>query len=267
MLDDKTFLDEALKIVCEADRNDATLRIVGALAVRLHCQDHEALHIGLKRLEDERSFTDIDLAGYSKQKHTIRQVMEDRLGFKTSAQALLMRGRERLIYNHPQGLYQVDVFLDCLRFSHDVCFGSDPRKGRLGLDFPTITPTDILLCKIQIHDIAEKDVKDLLTILRAHDLSLEEAKDMINTSYIASLLAEDWGFWYDSKANLRKAASFAKDYHLKGMLTQEDLADISIKINRLISHIESQPKTREWINQERKGPGKKWWRDVEEVVR
>ncbi|MEM2942195.1 MAG: hypothetical protein QXT81_02100 [Candidatus Bathyarchaeia archaeon] len=266
-LDDKTFIDEALRIVREAEKNGAVLRIIGALAVRLHCPEYATLHVSLKRLEEDQSFTDIDLIGYSGQMRRIREVMEDILRFKISPQALLMRGKERLVYTHPEDLYQVDVFLDRLRFSHDIAFGKDPKEGRLSLDFPTITPTDILLEKIQIHDIAEKDIKDILTILRAHSISLQEEKDRINAAYIARLLAGDWGFWYDAKLNLAKAQDFARRYRESGMLTQHDLEDITGKIAELTDLMDKESKTREWVKASRRGLNKQWWRSVEELIR
>jgi len=267
MFDDQTFIEEALKIIREAEEDGVVLRLIGALAVRLHCPDQESLHVNLKRIGGAGSFTDIDLIGYSKQRHKIRKIMEDKLKFKVSPQALLMRGKERLVYHHPQAACQVDIFLDHLKFSHDVYLGSDTGKGRLSLDSPTITPTDILLEKIQIHDIAEKDIKDILTIFRAHNISSEEERDSINAEYVATLLAQDWGFWYDAKVNLSRVKNFAKDYHKTGLLTHEDLADISEKISRLLAVVDGKPKTRKWMRGAKKGTSKQWWRSVEELVR
>jgi len=40
-----------------------------------------------------------------------------------------------------------------------------------------------------------------------------------------------------------------------------------LKVDRLVEWIEKEPKTRSWKMRARIGPKKKWYRDVEEVVR
>ena len=61
---------------------------------------------------------------------------------------------------------KVDVFLDALRMSHTIDF-----KGRL--DVPRADSPGRQTCclsKLQIHEITEKDIKDLAALLAAHPL-------------------------------------------------------------------------------------------------
>jgi hypothetical protein len=69
--------------------------------------DAEELYKRLRRLNSDRSFTDIDLVGYSNQRAEIRQLMEKRLSFNISRQFLLLHGKDRLLYYHPQNLYSL----------------------------------------------------------------------------------------------------------------------------------------------------------------
>ncbi|MEM2863692.1 MAG: hypothetical protein QXR65_00290 [Candidatus Bathyarchaeia archaeon] len=266
-MDDETFISEALRIVEAAERRGVTLRILGALAIRLHSGEHSKLHISLERLGTDRSFTDIDLIAYGKERHKVRALMEDDLGFQISPQTLLMHGKERLIYWHPEGLYRVDVFFDKLRFSHDIDFGDNPKNGRLAMDYPTIPLAELLLEKLQIHDITEKDIKDVIVLLRAHRLSEEDEEEALNMEYISRVLADDWGFWYDAVQNLRKVGESLERYLEKGIISEEDARDVSSKVEKLLHHIDAKPKTSRWMKRMREGSDKKWWRDVEEFSR
>lgn len=265
-LSDDEIISEAVKIVEEAEKKGIILRILGALAIRIHSRDLIDLHKNLRRLGDlDRSFTDIDLIGYSSQRAGIRQLMEKDLSFKISSQFLLLHGKDRLIYYHPQNLYHVDIFFDQLYFSHTLPFGKK-GKGRLELDNPTIPVTDLLLEKLQIHQINEKDIKDIIVLLRAHELG-EDDNDMINLKYVSHLLGDDWGFWMDAVENLRKTIKYAESYAAQSLITREDLNDVVDKCLRLIDYLDKCPKTRNWEKRAKIGIKEKYWRDVEELYR
>jgi hypothetical protein len=265
---DNIILKDSIRIIEEGNKNNITLRLLGAIAVRIHTYEYEDLHIKLNRLGKEgETFTDIDIIAYSKEASKIRKIMENVLGFQIPGYFLLMHGKDRLLYYHPKGLYHVDIFFDKLQFSHDIFFGSDPNKGRLKLDYPTIPLAELLLEKLQIHEINEKDIKDVIVLLRAHEIGYIDEKELINVKYLAKVLSDDWGFWYDVKINLEKIKKFAKDYHINGLLKKEDSEDVNEKINKIIEFIDIEPKTKNWNKRAKIGTSKKWWRDVEDIVR
>jgi hypothetical protein len=265
---DKSLLEDALKIVEAAKKRDVALRILGALAITLHSAEFSNLHRGLKRLGDaNRAFTDIDLIGYSKQRVKVREVMEDDVGYMVDQNVLLFRGKERLLYHNPQGLYNVDIFFDSLHFSHDVPFGTDPKKGRILLDYPTISPTDLLLEKLQIHSISEKDLKDIIVLIRAHELKNNDDSNGINMKHVAAMLSDDWGFWKDATSNLRDVTAYADKYRTEGMLPDSDFSIVTEKVSLILKAIENEPKTLKWKVRERTGTEKQWWNSVEEVSR
>lgn len=265
---DKSLLEDALKIVEAAKKRDVALRILGALAITLHSTEFSDLHRGLKRLGDsDRAFTDIDLIGYAKQRAKVREVMEDDLGYIVDQNVLLFRGKERLLYHHPHGLYNVDIFFDILRFSHDVSFGTDSKKGRILLDDPTISPTDLLLEKLQIHSISEKDLKDIIVLIRAHELKNNDDSNSINLKHVAAALSDDWGFWKDATSNLRDVTVYAEKYRVEGMLPVSDFSIVADKVPIILKTIENEAKTSKWKTRERTGTEKQWWNSVEEVIR
>ncbi|MCU0852943.1 MAG: hypothetical protein MUC90_06825 [Thermoplasmata archaeon] len=61
----------------------------------------------------------------------------------------------------------VEIFYDELAMNHTV-----PYKGRLEMDSPTTPAGELMLQKLQVVKINEKDIKDLIVLIRAHDKSI-----------------------------------------------------------------------------------------------
>jgi hypothetical protein len=264
---DEELVRDALRIVEEARRRGIVLRIMGAIAIRLHAKDLSELHRRLSRLGREgEQFTDIDMATYRSQREAAHKMFIE-LGYKPDKLVMAYFGERRFLYYHSENLYHIDLFFERLQFSHDIDLGSRRGQGRLELDYPTLTLADLLLEKLQIHEINEKDIKDLIVLLREHILAEGDIEESINIKRVASVLAQDWGFWYDAKVNLEKVTEFSKKYHEDGLLEKGDVEEVSSKIERLLSYMDEAPKTREWLRRAKDGTKKKWWRDVEELVR
>jgi len=264
---DEELVRDALRIVEEARKRGIVLRIMGALAIRLHAEDLSELHRRLSRLGREgEQFTDIDLATYRSLSGAAHKFFVE-LGYKPDKLVMAYFGENRFLYYHPEDLYHIDLFFERLQFSHDIDLGSKRDTGRLELDYPTLTLADLLLEKIQIHEIDEKDIKDLIVLLREHGLAEGDIEDSINIKRVASVLSQDWGFWYDAKVNLEKVTEFSEKYHEDGLLEKKDVEEVSSKIERLLSYVDEAPKTKEWLKRAKDGTKKKWWKDVEELVR
>ncbi len=264
---DSFFVEESVRVVNEAEKRGIILRILGALAIHIHCPEYEQIHYGLDRLGTGNStFTDIDYVAYKKQSGKIRDLFEKEIGYLADPYVLYLFGGKRLIYNHPKGLYYIDVFFDELDYSHVVKFGK-PDSGRLELDSPTITLADLVLEKTQIHEINEKDIKDLLVLFLEHNIEDKESREAVNGSYIAQVLADDWGFWYDATNNLEKVKSFTDQYLAQGKLTDDHMEKVKGRIDELLQMIQDEPKTKSWNKRAKKGVSKQWWQDVEEVYR
>ncbi|MGC9068094.1 MAG: hypothetical protein ACP5GU_09140 [Thermoprotei archaeon] len=269
-ISEEEFLKEALEIIEKAQSRGIYLRILGALAVYIHSLDKPACINAFRSLgrfgEGKPLFTDLDLIGYSKQRKEITKLFEE-MRFQPDRMVNVLFGDRRLIFYHPQNKYHVDVFLNKLEFSHDVLFGEKPGSGRLELDYPTITLADIILEKLQIHFINLKDLIDLIVLFMGHDVSEHANKDMIDGEYIAKVLSDDWGFWYDAITNLNKAKSLAKTFLESGKLTEEQIKIIIERIDTLRKMIDNYPKTKNWEKRAKIGTNKPWYREVEEVVR
>jgi len=242
------------------------LRLLGAVGVRVNAAAHENLFEKLNRLNSENKFTDVDFAAYSDQRSEVRRFLQE-LGYDVNQQALMMHGNSRMIFGHPGKGYHMDVFFDRLRYSHDVEFGRSPRDGRLGIHPITISPTDLVLEKLQIHEINEKDIKDLVMLFVANSIGQEDGDHKINGSYVASILAQDWEFFYECKVNLERLRKFLAKYSDENLVDMETASLVSSRISKLDALLDLEPKTKQWEKRSRVGTGKKWWRDIEEISR
>lgn len=258
------FIKEVINLVENAQKEGIILRILGALAIHIHsthCTECIILHKSLDRLGGGKPmFTDLDLMAYSKQSKQVREFFEKKMGYKPDQYVNTIFGNRRNIFYHPKNYFHVDVFYDVLSFSHDVRFDS----GRLEKSIPTIPLEELVLEKLQIHDINRKDLVDLFVLFLAHDVSESEEENKINGKYVAEKLSDDWGFWYDATNNLKKVIEITQN---DTKIERQQFELVKERINRLLKIIDETPKTRAWEKRAKKGTSKPWYNEVEEVER
>ena len=250
------YVAEAEAIIEAAQGRGLHLRLLGALAVIKQCPNHVWL---LERTN--RVLTDLDFMGYEKEIGAVEQMFTE-LGYEVlGGRGVTMDvwvGR-RIFHDPTGGRRRVDVFLDRLDFCHPIEF-----KGRLDLHPMTIPLTDILLEKLQIVEINEKDLKDLVVMLLEHPIGSHEAPDVFDSSYVVDLLSADWGFYYTVSLNLDRIRRY--------MQTIPDLSDgqralVEERIDHLWQKVEAEPKGLRWKLRARVGPTRRWYNEVGEVYR
>ena len=247
------FVDEARRIVGAAKSEGVLLRLLGALAFSIHCPKFSYMQQALGR-----SFTDIDFASYKKQRGKISKLFSE-LGYQEDLHVTALFGANRLIFYDKSGNSRhCDVFLDKLEFCHDVIF-----QDRLELDEPTVPLSELLLEKMQIVKLNEKDVIDTIMLLREHEVGSSD-KETINADYIANLTARDWGLWRTLTMNLDRVQRATQSFE---KLSAEDKTDVDAKIKKLRTRIDGEPKSRSWKLRSQIGDKKKWYRDIEELSR
>ena len=267
----QVFLREAQETVEKAKTEGIILRILGGLSIAIHCQEHKEFAKRLGRIGtgviEGQEYSDIDYVSYRNQREKIKELF-DKLGYAKRRATLSSAASERQIYYHPKGWFYVDVFFDKLLVAnHPIDF-----KGRLELDYPTITVTDMLLEKIQMWEaFSTKDLKDCLLLLKTHNIREKGEKESIDASYIAKLLAQDWGFWYTATTNLKKLKKFTSEIDKLGaeaeinpkLIEKEDRKEIAGKIEALLETIDSEPKPFGWKMRAKIGTKKRWYNPVE----
>ena len=266
------FLQEARGIVETAQARGTVLRMLGSLAIYAHSMHVpeciSVFHRVGRVREGAPLFTDLDLIGYASQGRSISTLFES-LRFKPDDVINGFFGDRRLVYYEDRDRFHVDIFLNKLEFSHDVLFGKKPGNGRLELDYPTISLTDLVLEKLQIHRIARKDLVDLLVLFLGHEVkpAADGDREVVDGGHIAHLLADDWGFWYESMQNLEKTRQLAGSFTAEGRISRDLLARIESRIGNLEAALRSTPKGRHWERRAKVGTAKPWYREVEEIVR
>jgi len=243
------FVKEALEIIEAANKNSIPLRMIGALGIYRHCPNSKHMYAQMKRVP-----TDIDLIGYSKYSRKTIDFMKSQGYVPSSERLMALYGMQRQMYQSERSGRQIDIFFDKLEMCHTIDI-----KDRLEVDYPTISPADFLLEKMQIVEINEKDVKDTIILIKEHEIENSD-DNVINMEYVAKLLSEDWGFYYTVKTNLNKLREFLPNY---STLIEDDRKTVNERVSRIIERMEKEPKSLRWKIREKQGTKKKWYRDVE----
>jgi hypothetical protein len=247
----EAFEKELQRILESAEQAGVTLRVLGSLAFQLHCPQY-----GYLQEEMGRAYTDIDFAGYGREAEMVKEMMLA-LGYREMREVFIITGGYRAIFQHPTLSIHVDVFYEKLDFCHVI-----PWDGRLDVDKPTIPLAEMLLEKMQIVEICEKDVIDTIMLLVEHPLG-ERDEETINMGRVSELCGQDWGLWRTVTMNLEKINQLAGNYEqLKG----EHKTQVREQVQAALAHIEAAPKSLAWRLRARVGERVKWYKDVDEVM-
>src|SRR6266498_2162487 len=244
------FENELKHILKASEEAGLLLRVIGSLAFQMHCPQFGTLQAVLGR-----AYTDIDFAAYGKQSKQIQELLTS-LGYKENREVFITSEGERAIFDKPEAGLHVDVFDEKLDFCHTIYW-----RDRLEVDSPTIPLAELLLEKMQIVKINEKDVIDTIMLLLEHPLG-DDDKEIINVKRVAKLCADDWGLWRTTTMNLDKVEKLAQQYK---QLTSEQKNKIESQVKVALERLENEPKPLAWKLRARVGDRVKWYKDVDEV--
>jgi hypothetical protein len=241
-------LDEARRLARLATDAELPLALLGGVAVRLAARDvPPAL---------DRAYKDLDFAVARGVGHAAEQLLCE-AGYEPAREFNAVNGRDRLLFFDPDHSRQVDVFVGSFRMCHEI-----PLANRLVTGRPTVPLAELLLTKLQIVELNEKDVRDSLLLLYGHEVSDHDA-DGVNGSRIAELCARDWGIWRTITANLARCAELLDNYPL----ATADADRIRDRIGQVLTRIEQAPRSRAWSLRAKIGERKRWYELPEEVDR
>ncbi len=240
---------EAHRVATALAEAGITLRLVGSLAVLLRCPGHAELSA------QGREYKDIDFAGYARHAAQAREVF-DSLGYAEDREVFVVSEGRRAIFESRSDPLHIDVFYEVLDFCHKI-----PLAGRLEADLVSLPLAELLLSKLQIVQIGEKDLLDSIILLLEHALADADA-DAINVGHVAGLCAADWGLWRTVTMNLDKVLQLAASVPQFDEPQQRRLGS---QVETLLARIGAEPKPLAWRLRARVGDRVKWYRDVEEV--
>ena len=233
---------EAEEIIGLAQKKGATLRLIGGLAIRFHCHGPHSTHL--------RFYHDVDMFGPTKQLKAIYSVV-DEFGYAPNVLYNTKTGGTRLQFVRKPNGRHIDIFLDKFRMDHTIDF-----RKRLQLDNLTIPVTDLLLTKLQIVGITEKDLRDIIAILEDHEVTSENPKEMLELNYISELCSRNWGLEKTILENIDKIR-ISIDKH--EFVLQNEKEQLREKLNQLQESIRKRRKSIRWRLRDLIGTRMKWY--------
>lgn len=244
------FENELRKILEASNQAGILMRVIGSLAFQMHCPKYGYLQAAMGR-----AYTDIDFGAYKKQAKQIQALMAG-LGYVENREVFISSEGERAIFDKPGTGLHVDVFYEKLDFCHAIYW-----KDRLEVDSPTIPLAELLLEKMQIVQINEKDVIDTIMLLLEHQLG-DVDQETINIKLTAELCANEWGLWRTTTMNLDKVKQLAQHY---SQLDETQKKHVTTQVDKIVARLEAEPKPLAWRIRDRVGDRVKWYKDVDEV--
>jgi hypothetical protein len=192
-------LPEAIALAEAAAKAGVGLKLLGGLAVRV-------LTPGLPpRL---RAGQDMDFACLSKGRKATAAFLEDS-GCQPDRRFNNLNGDRQMYFVAPSGR-PIDVMVDRLTMCHVLDFR--PGYGRLPV---TLDAVDILLSKLQIFELNEKDARDIIQLLAGLPVGAagqaSPGRPVLDTDRFGQLLGTDWGWWRTVTGNLDKLPDVAAE--------------------------------------------------------
>lgn len=240
-------VEEARRVSAVAEERGVAVRLLGGVAINVRAP--EGLEPSFRR-----EYADMDFI-VPKGRSSQTQKFFESLGYAPQTRFNTLYGSERLLFFDEDHDRQVDVLVGTFRMSHEIPIGK-----RLELEPVTIPLAELLLTKLQIVELNEKDVKDALALL--HDHPVEESDgDSVNAAHVARLCAADWGLWRTFTANLDALGGHVGRYDLDEGGKQR----IEQGVQKLQQRIEEEPKPFSWRMRAKIGDRKRWYDLPEEV--
>lgn len=236
----------ATEILAAATAENVPIRLIGGLAIYNRCPSASVPPFA-------RQYGDLDLAITSRTAKQVRELLEH-LGYTANTRFNALNAGERMLFWEASGAWRIDIFVD----SFQMCHTLDLRR-RLEIDSLTVTLADLLLMKLQIVELTDKDVRDIAVLMLDH--ALTDTDEGINVAYLTSITANDWGFHHTVELSLAAVADNLPQ------VEGAQQAVISERITQLRHALEIAPKSLRWRARARIGERLPWYEVPEVAVR
>lgn len=237
---------EGQRLLARAAEADVPLRLLGGVAIKLRAP-------GELLPAFRRTYGDLDFVTAKKGAGRAAELFRNE-GYQPHVAFNALHGKERLLFFDDDHDRQVDVFVGAFAMSHKI-----PLDARLEVDPVSIPLAELLLTKLQIAQLNEKDVRDALALLEGHPVGDADG-ETVNAGRIAALCAADWGLWRTITGNLDTCCALAPGYDVP------DRAEVEARLQELLHRIEAEPKTRGWKLRAKIGERKRWYELPDEVA-
>jgi hypothetical protein len=231
----RALLDAALTLVQRATEAGLRPRMLGGLAIAAHLPDASVF--------SHRKVNDIDFFVARSERRRLAAVIAD-AGYQPEVRFNALNGHRRMLYHGPG--FDMDILVG----EFDMCHRLE-LEGRIDLDAPTLPLADLLLTKLQIVQLTEKDATDVLLLLDSHELGHGPA-DHVDLDRLVEATASDWGLWRTIHLTSERVLAMAG-------------AVARARLEGVLAAIDASPKSFAWRARARIGDRKRWYQVPEEV--
>jgi hypothetical protein len=241
-------LEEALAIVRGASKRGIPVRLVGGLAVRVLCPDFPPR---------VREAQDLDFASVGRATQGLTAFLGER-GYVPDKTFNALYGRKQLYFAHGESGRALDVIVDKLEMAHTLEF-----KDRIERMPFTLDPVDLLMSKLQIFELNDKDAQDVVYLLSAYALGDSDDVGVIDRRVFRQIVGEDWGWWRTVTMNLDRIANLL-EVERERLVPAAAAIDPVDQLALLQKAARDAPKGRRWKMRARLGDRVRWYQVPEE---
>lgn len=237
--------EEGLRIARAAQRQNLPVRLLGGVAFWVRCPSARLPELA-------RDYGDVDVIIPGKTARAIAGFLES-LGYEPDKMFNALHGAQRMNFMDRDHDRPLDVLVDRFAMCHTL-----ELRQRIALDDLTIPLADLLLTKLQVVQLNNKDLLDLSALLADHPLG--EDRDSIDVQRLTEVLSADWGFEHTARTNLEHVSRFATD-GTQGRLTES----IQAAVQQIQEALDQSSKTLTWKIRARIGERVRWYELPEDV--
>jgi hypothetical protein len=240
---------QARRLIDLATEQGLVLRLLGGLAIQLLTPELAAR---------TRTGQDLDFGSVRSSRKGLTALFEQQ-GFIGDRNFNALYGDKQLYFTHSETGLAIDVMVDRIHMCHTVEFAD--RATALPY---TLSPTDLLLSKLQIVELNAKDLDDILRLLVHFPLARDGAADTIDLGVIGALVADDWGWFKTISLNLDRIEATLSEARPDAIAG--GALDPVAAVQTMRATLVAAPKSRRWKLRDRVGERKRWYDLPEETA-
>lgn len=235
----KSPIEVAQQVLQEARAINLTTQVLGGVAFYLLCPS-------AREVPFARSYNDVDFAVSNRRTAQFTQVAAA-VGLEPDTQFNALNGSTRMLFYHQE--MPIDVFVGTFEQCHKLDLEPALEQGG-----DTLPPDYLLLTKLQVVKLTEKDISDMFALLL--DFSVPEKS--LPTGLVERLAGHDWGWYTTISDTLEKMRQHLPDLPDHLQPRAEDA------VNHWNTVIQNVPKSLSWRMRARVGRRVRWYEDPEE---
>jgi hypothetical protein len=244
-------LKTAEEMLAAAADRQLSLKALGGIGCWLHADEH-----GGDAAPFLREYGDVDVVLPGGSSSKLAPLMKE-LALDPLESFNVNGGASRRMYVSAATGVQVDVFIGTFAMCHDIPLG-DAAFAPAG--HPALCATELLLTKLQVVELSEKDANDAASLFAFHEIA--EDPTQIEGRRLARILASDWGLWRTVTANLRALGERAD----RGALPAAGPV-VRQRIDALLELVDGEKKSMKWRARAKVGDRVLWYSEPEEPVK